>query len=249
MKKKNFSLYLFLFLSIPLFITSCGSDDDNDNEVPEMLYNIVGSVSLYTEDGMMQESNDGMKVSILDKDFNAITDGEGKFTLEEIPEGIYTLVFDKDGYGTYMMFNVDHGKDETTFISNSPSLSEESTTSISLIVTSISDNTVTITSTLTEDANNANPKYVRAFFSKSADLSTDNYEAYSQAYQEKINPFDMKFTTADLEKMGFESGEEVYVNVVGESVFSNDYDNPDLGYRIFPNVNWINDTAVYFEVP
>lgn len=248
-KPATLKVSYWIGILVLLVSTSCSTDDKSNNG-PDILYNISGSVLLFTEDGQFKDSYAGMKVKITDSDpiLMVETDEEGNFTFEEVPKGTYSLSFEKDGYGTYKVFEVDHTGDENTFFTSSPSLSEKSTTSVSDVEAELEDESIVIETTLVQDANNSEPRFLRFFFSTSSDLSATKYEAYTDVYKVQINPSAHTFTRDILIKMGFETGETVYVKVVGESVFGNDYEDPDKEMRIFPNILW-TDEGDSFIVP
>lgn len=239
-----FSISAFILLGL----FSCKKDNPETPE-PTILYDIAGSVNLYDE-GTTLISNDGMTVTIEGSNptVSAVTDADGKFRLPEVASGTYTLSYEKTDYGTFKKFNVDHTQKANTVITQSPSLGMKTTTNVILLNTSTSNDTVILTTTLQQNANNGNPKYVRVFMGKNSDLSAQKYDAYTPTYVKQINPSTIKYSRAELIDMGFQQGETVYVNVVGESFFANDYDDPDLNYRVFPNISW-KATTTSFIVP
>lgn len=237
-----------IFLLTILGLSACKKDDP-ETPTPTIKYDIIGSVNLYDE-GTTSVSDSGMLVTVVGSNpaITAITDNDGDFNLSEVTSGTYTLTFEKANYGTFKRFNVDHTSNTHTIITQNPSLGMESTTSVSQLTTNISNDTVILNTTLVQNASISNPKYVRVFMGKNSDLSAQKYDAYSPAYVKQINPFTIKYSRTDLVDMGFQTGETVYVNVVGESFFANDYDDPNLNYRVFPNIFW-KATTTSFIVP
>jgi hypothetical protein len=109
--------------------------------------------------------------------------------------------------------------------------------------------TVTIATTIDPEASLGNTRYIRYFFSTESDVSNEDYEAVLDAFEAQINPYNLNLTTASLEALGFQSGQTVYVKCYGESFWSNQYDDPDLGTTVFPNLNMNAADAVSFVVP
>ncbi len=237
-----------IFLLTIISLSACKKDDP-ETPTPNMKYDIIGSVNLYDE-GTSSVPDSGMLVTVLGSNplITAVTDNDGKFNLSKVTSGTYTLTFEKVDYGTFKKFNINHTGNSNTIIIQNPSLGMKSTTSVSQLTANVSNDSLILHATLNQNASILNPKYVRVFLGKNSDLSAEKYDTYSTTYVKQINPFTIKYSHADLIDMGFQTGETVYVNVVGESFFSNDYDNPDLNYRVFPNILW-KATTDSFIVP
>lgn len=241
----NRKYLMFLILGL----LSCSTEETETPTTPNVLYDIKGSVNLFDE-GVKEVSNSDMIVSIVGSDpqIFSTTDDNGDFILAEVEKGTYTLSFEKSGFGVFKLYNLEHNSNESTFITNNPSLGEKSTTSVSLLRASVSHDTLILNTTLDQNANIGNPRYVRVFFGTNSDLSPEKYDYYSPAYIKRINPFMIKYTSSELIAMGFQKGQKVYVNVAGDSFYANDYYDPDLERQIFPNLFW-TDRGDNFIVP
>ena len=240
--------YLISLILI-LGLLSCGTEETEAPTTPNVLYDIVGSVNLYNE-GTLPLEKSGMLITVVGTDpiiFDE-TDNEGIYELQQVEKGTYTLSFEKSGFGVFKLYNVDHNSNEPTIITNSFSFGEKSTTSVSLLLASVSQDTLILNTTLDQNASIGNPRYVRVFFGTNSDLSHEKYDYYSPAYVKQINPFTIKYTSSDLIAMGFQKGQKVYVNVAGDSFYANDYYDPDLERQIFPNLLW-TDGGDNFIVP
>ncbi len=232
------------------FLLSCSSNNDNDNGTnpPDpTAADILGSVNLYDE-GTTQIDNSNMTVRVEGTSKSATTDAEGDFVLSDVTFGTLTLVYEKTGYGTFKRFNLQHANGNT-IISENASLGEKSTTSITNLEASVEDGTISIATTIDPDASIGNTRYLRYFFSTESNVSNEDYQAVLDALQAQINPYNLNLTTASLEALGFQSGQTVYVKCYGESFWSNQYDDPDLGTTVFPNLNMNAADAVSFVVP
>jgi hypothetical protein len=63
---------------------------------------ITGKVELYTDQNTPQTTDKGsVLVSIKGTTMSTLTDTTGKYTLNQVPAGIYTMVFSRGGYGVY----------------------------------------------------------------------------------------------------------------------------------------------------
>lgn len=238
--------YLTLSLLLIIGFTSC-SNDENSTPDPITSADITGSVNLYDE-GITQIANDGMTVKIEGTSIITTTAIDGKFTLTDVPFGTHTLVYEKTGYGTFKRFNVEHKGN--TFIPDAPSLGQNSTTSITNLTVSSSTNfPVIIGATTNPSGSQGDTRYIRYFFSTDSNISSDNYENVLGTFPAQINPFKLNLSQDSIDALGFTSGTTVYVKCYGESFWSNQYDDPDTGTTVFPNLNSNTVATVSFIVP
>ncbi len=242
MKTISFNLILFLLV----LGTSCSKDNDNDPPAPTSA-NVSGSVNLFDE-GITEIDNSNMTVSVEGTSISATTNASGQYTLSNVPFGTITLVYEKNDYGTFKRFNVDHNGGDT-FIPETPSLGQVSTTSITNLTATDNGTEITLGATTDPAGNVGNTRYIRFFFSTQANVSSTNFEAALETLPAQINPRNLNLTNASLVALGFSSGQTVYARCYGESFWSNQYDDPNSGTTIFPNLNPNAATAVSFVVP
>ncbi len=250
--KKGSTLILNMALMSLLGIWSCGGNSDDPKPPdPPTAANITGSVNLYDE-GIIEVDNSGMKIIVVGgtPEISANTDADGKFTLNDVPFGDYSIKYEKTGYGTYRIFGVDH-KDTggPTDITEIPSLGQVSTTKVTDLTVSVSGDEATIPTTTDPAGNSGNTRYLRYFFHTDNTVSNITYTTVSETFEAKINPSNHKVSKSDLNDMGFASGSTVFVKAYGESFYSNDYEDPDSDNMIFPNLNENSADAVSFVVP
>ena len=242
--------YLTISILVIFGFTSC-TKDENPNTVPITKANIIGSVNLYDE-GTTQIDNEGMIVKLvgITPIISASTDVNGEFTFLDVPFGTYTLVYEKSGFGTFKKFELDHANNgSSTIISNTPSLGQSSSTQITNLTTSINGNDVILSITTNPAGNTGNTRYIRYYLSTSSDVSDENYMYFSPGLVSQINPKEITFTTNDFSDAGFSSGETIFVKAYGDSFWSNEYDDTDLGRKVFPNLNTTSAEAVSFVIP
>jgi hypothetical protein len=65
----------------------------------------------------------------------------------------------------------------------------------------------------------------------------------------QINPYEVTLSQNDLLNAGFSSGQTLYVKAYGDSFWSNEYFDPELDRKVFPNLNKNAAAAVSFVVP
>lgn len=233
---------LALFFVLVLGSFACKKDIQSPN--PVIIADIIGSVNLYDE-GITPLSNAGLVVSILDSDpiIKATTDDQGAYQLKEVVSGTYTLLFRRPGFGTYKVYDIVHDDNENTYLTESPSLGQKTTTSVGLLIANISNDTVILTVSVDPAASNNSPRYVRVFFGVDQDLSPEKFDYYTETFVIRDHPSELKFTSAELQSYGFPQGQKIYVNVAGESYFTNEYYDPFLERQIFPNLFWTSGAA------
>jgi len=233
-----------------LVSTSC-KKDDNDKDETVTKANIIGSVNLYDE-GTLAVAKDGMVVMVEGSSpiISATTDADGKFTLTDVPFGTYTIVYEKTGYGIYKKSGVSHtNTGSSTYISATPSLGQKSTTTVTMLSANSSGSNIIISTTTAPASSNNNPKYIRYFYSTESSVSSENYTYASVGLVIKINPYDKTLSTSNLSDMGFSTGSTIYVKVYGDSFWSNEYEDNNLGRKVFPNLNSTSAAAVSFVMP
>ena len=239
---KNYDNYLMLILALILF--SCG--DSNDNTIITTA-NISGSVILFDE-GITQVENTGMTISVEGSSISTSTNANGNYTLTNVPFGNTTLIFEKNGFGTFKKFDIDHNNGDT-FITENPSLGQKSSTTITNLTVSLNGNDVTIAATTNPAGSINNTRYIRYFFSLQSSVSNTNYDSVLETIQSQINPYNLNLSVSALSALGFSSGQTIYVRAYGESFWSNQYNDPNSSTTIFPNLNLNTSAAVSFVMP
>jgi hypothetical protein len=236
-EKLTMSLTRFGIYSLVIIGRFACKKEENNTPAPTVLYDIIGSVNLYDQ-GPTAVSDSGMTVAIegSNPSISAVTDIDGKFTLSEVPKGTYTLTYSKANYGVYKRFDVDHTSNQETIITNNPSLGQKSTTQVTISQANVVNDTLVLTTQTNPAGNVGTSVYLRVLFGKDSNLNPTNFEHFSPVYQSNNSPSVIKFSKQELLSFGFQSGEKVYVEVNGDSFFSNDYFDPTLNRQVFPNL-------------
>lgn len=240
-----------LMLCCSAFWVSCDEKDEDNNPPPATAGTVNGSVNLYDED-INEIDPTGMTIRTDENnDVKTTTDGAGEFSLENLPFGTYTIVYEKDGYGTFRKYEIEHQSStgNITFITENPSLGQFSTTEVINLTATENNDVVTISATTSPDGSQADTRYIRYFFSTSADVSNENYDAVLETFPVNINPYNLNLNDESFKALGFSSGTTVYTKCYGESFWSNSYEDPKLGRTIFPNLNQNSAASVEFVVP
>ena len=243
--KKNIIIRL---LSVVLVIVLVSCNDDSDDAVTE--YDIYGSVSLYDEFGYKTDDH-SMFVTAVNSGpgISGITDVIGVYVIKNVPFGTYKLVFEKEGFGTYVMNNIKHEDNGyPTRIPVIPLLSERSTTAVKIVTVETSGDTIFISMFVDPDAELLKDRYVRLFFDEQSSVSDSVYKDYTDKITVNKVPFTQEFLKDHFYEMGFEPGQKVWFKVYGDSYYSNSYYNDD-SVKVFPNLNHDTPPALSFELP
>lgn len=87
---------------ILLLFISCEDDQTQVTEVKSG--DIIGRLKLiYNVPGPDER---GAKVAIKGTNISAVTDAQGRWTLKDVPQGVYDIVFTKDGFDTLEIYGV-----------------------------------------------------------------------------------------------------------------------------------------------
>lgn len=245
MKTYIHSLYSIVLI---LSLFSC-SKDDNSAPAEVQLGSITGSVNLFGPRGGFA-SDENMLVSIEGSNplITTLTNEDGNYSFENLPYGRYDLRFEKEGFGTFKRGDIIHQNEETV-IELPENLSEKSATGVSQLTISETNTGVIISLVTSPPANTFNERYVRLFFNIGSETSPTIFEYFTPVLRAEFTPFMLSFTFQEFEELGFISGAPIFIRAYGESLFSNEYIDPNNGDRIFPNINLDTTNSVMFVMP
>jgi hypothetical protein len=98
------SVFFLSVLVLSPFLAGCGEEEPMTG--PLLLSgNFTGFVTLIDSNGSRLKDLSGVKVSIDGTSFSAMTDSLGKWNINEISTGIYTINYSKPSYGIYKAMN------------------------------------------------------------------------------------------------------------------------------------------------
>ena len=78
----------------------------SDIKIEETLYTISGSVKLLREDNSIDIIKNGVIINQVGTNNSTNSESSGKWTLKNIPKGVYTLSFVKSGFSEFRYFNI-----------------------------------------------------------------------------------------------------------------------------------------------
>lgn len=254
--KKNTGLYLVALL-FGFTLVAC-SKSDSSPTVPTA-GNLSGTIQTWDDKTISTTDQAGVTITITNlANRTTTTDAQGRYTFTNLPYDQYDIEIAKTGYGTMKVFGITHAYDPAAAsVGNTqiPNISfgKKSTTSVTAL--SVSGNSflgepgVSFSYTVTPAPTTASRAFVRYLLSTSADVSPTKYVAASSVVNFSNGSAITGFSVSQLVGMGFTSGQTIYAKMYGESFITNEYFQPNLGYKIFPNLNLTSPPAVSFVVP
>lgn len=254
--KRNISIYLFATFFIIFCFVSCSKDEKVSVPISG---NLSGTIQTF--DDKITSTNDLAGVTITLTNFSnqtATTDAQGKFSFPNLTYDEYDLEVSKVGYGTLKIFGITHAYNASASVQGStfiPSITfgKKSTTTVTALAVNgnniFGEPGVTFSFAITPVPTPASKAFVRYFLSTTSDVSSTKYMAASTVVNFSNLSAITGFSSSQLLGLGFTSGQTVYVKMYGESFITNEYYQPNLGYKIFPNLNLSSPAAVSFVVP
>lgn len=251
--KTIYRLFVYLiFTSVSSFIllnASCKKEEECEH--PNLTEaNLAGKVNLFDDlEGALSDS--GMTVYILDSNplVSDVTDENGNYSLDNLIFGSYTLVYSKQGYGTFLQ-SVLHA-DDCQLTNTMPEyyLGERSTTTITSFTTTTIPSGVKLNIGIFPEGSSEEARYVRVFYSNQSDVSNSSYDFQSGLIEMTEANYTITLNIGDIHGMGFQTGETVYCKVYGDSFHSNEYFDFDIEGLYYPNTNIVTQPNVEFIAP
>lgn len=219
------------------------SKEDEQGDSPVQKGGITGSVSLEDEFGNPMPASSGMKVSVGSGVFGE-SDSSGLFLIEDLDEGVYTLTYEKPGYGTFRKYNIPVNPqtgDGITELTGTDVLGQVSTTLVTNLAVSLNtaDSTLSISCNIGPNPSSAQPRSFRLFFGNSASVSGSDYVFTPTVSWSSttVSGAVLGFQRSNLYNAGFVKGSTAWVVAYGESANSNSYTDPSDGRKVYPNLN------------
>ena len=136
-----------------------------------------------------------------------------------------------------MMYDVEFSSSNSPlFFTTTQPLGQKTTNQVTIHSLNPTNDTLFV-ETSTNGGSLANTLYYRVFLSTQSGVSTAQYQGYTEVYLSRNTVGTLSLSAVELESYGFSSGQTIYVKSVAESFYPNDYFNPNIGYKVFPNAN------------
>ncbi|AUD06935.1 hypothetical protein [Spirosoma pollinicola] len=244
-----------LYLTALLGLVSLAACSTNLTNTPTPAGGVLsGTIQLWDDKTSTLADNSGVIITVDDlTGVSTITDAAGKYSLANITYGLHDLTMSKAGYGTFRLFGVSTTSSINGTILPATQLGKLATTTVTSLTLSGSayngSSGVSVLYSVAPIPTAINRGYVRYFLSTDPAVSSTNYTFTSPIVSVLNNNVTGGFTKEDLLTAGFKSGQTVYLRLYGESVQSNTYVDPNVGTRVFPNLNLTTVEAVSFVLP
>ncbi|WP_420150835.1 carboxypeptidase-like regulatory domain-containing protein [Spirosoma sp.] len=234
------------------FLVSC-SQNSNENPAPAGGV-LSGTVQLWDDKTNTLTDNSNVVVTVDNlASTSAVTDASGKYSFASLPYDLHDFTFTKAGYGTYKLYGVSHSSNANGTTLPAIQLGKLATTSVTSLTVSGSTYNgspgVSVLYSVAPTPTATNRAYVRYFLSTTADVSNTKYMYASPILSVLNNNTTGGFTKEDLLTASFKSGQTIYIRLYGDSVQSNSYTDPNVGVRVFPNINTTTVPAISFVMP
>jgi hypothetical protein len=216
---------------------------------------ISGQVSLFDDLGRNVD-NSNMKISLwTDNALTDTTDTKGKFSIPNVTPGNYQLVFEKEGFGIFIHFDIDHvDMDGPTVLNDTIRLSKLSTTEVRFLEVKYTGSELLFLAHIDPPGTIDFPRKVRYFFSEYSSVSMTNYNQSLRPVVITTETSKACLRSGDLYALSQLTDSTIYVKAYGESHYANDYrpignEWQNVDYTHYPNLNPIASEAIDFVVP
>lgn len=249
--KKIASIFFPLSLFCLFVLFACKK---NDQALPST-GKLMGSIQTWDDKTTAIADKSGITVSTDYPTVNTTTtNASGNFSFDNLDFDKYDLSFSKAGYGTYKIFSYAHNYNPagpiTINIIPLINFAKQATTAVTnlvLLKTSFNGiNGVSFQVTVSPNPTTLKRAYIRYFLSTNSGLSNSNYSVYTPPIGTSTTIAIDGFSNDELTGFGFSKGQTIYIKAYGESVKGNDFDDPNLRKRIFPNLNTTTVAAISF---
>lgn len=195
--------------------------------------NIVGFISLTNKDGVIEPDRSGVQAKLTDLNVSVVSNNQGRMEMANIPLGTYDIIFEKEGYGTFKIFDYQFLGGNVPALLPLIEVNELPSIPIEHIDVSINADFLNVKTTmplLTDKKDNIG---VLVFVSDSANVSSTDYDHFfdTSVSNNNLAPTCSSIQTARLQ---YGSGQRVYVAVYIRNTSGFSYFDPELNVDIFP---------------
>ena len=254
--KHNSLLFCFALVSL-LLLTSCNKKGDPGPTGPVgpagsfLSGDLIGYCYADNQYGPLPVDNSGITVTAEGSGVFARTDSSGRFILNNLHTGTYTISYSKSGYGTWKSQGFQFVGGGQALIGSAYIYKLPDYNVLNLKASTDSIGYLDIKGTFSKSISAYYPNYVLLFFSKSSDVSSDpnHYLFTNQFYLNSQGiTFQYDLPTYYLSNQGLTRGQTLYVIAYGASN-SNSYLDISTGKYVYPNISTNSSNVTSFIVP
>ncbi|MCX6207134.1 MAG: carboxypeptidase-like regulatory domain-containing protein [Bacteroidetes bacterium] len=244
-------IFYWPIIILSSLLIACNKPDPG----PPLNGKLTGSIQTWDDKSTSIADKGGITVTTEYPSVNSTTtDTSGKFSFDNLEFDKYDISFSKAGYGTYKIFSYAHSNNPTTAqtvntipLINFAKISTTAITNMVFLKTSV-NGVIGVSFQVTVSPNPTTLKraFIRYFLSTSPSVADSSYVVYTPPIGTSSTVATDGFTNDELTGFGFSKGQKIYIKAYGESLRSNDFDDPNLRKRVFPNLNPTSAPAISF---
>ncbi len=209
---KFVSFLLFFFIS--LYIMGCKGDVGPTGPAgPSLTGNISGLVTLIDTNGIQPVNKSGVTITIEGTSYTATTDSTGKWQINNVSTGNYTIDISKNTYGMTKIQNYQFVGGGTTYTGNQ-FLSEVPNFTVSNLAYTTGSGRITVTGTLTYTSAQANGRNIIIFVGNSSGVSSTpalNLGTVAAYDSSQGTTFSVNITDETFSNLGLGQGSTAYL--------------------------------------
>ncbi len=223
------SLNIFIISIVLIFFSAC---EKNGNNCPKG--DMIGFVELLDGSGNEIVDKSGVKVSLENTSYSAITDKNGRYEFRDIQAGTYFITYTKEGFGTYKRYNCQFVGGRIPDLVNETILYEFSSVEILNIEMNVEGDRIIISGEITESRLFS----LQSFINDSADVSNTHYDYTSDrfSYYSSIFPYSSFNFSYDLNFITYQSGDEIFIVLYSSNGKDSGYYDYETGMHIYPTL-------------
>lgn len=218
-----------------LLLMSC-SKKNTTEVLPTPTGSLTGRVVLNNSQGAVVENAAGVTVSLDSTSYNTTTDSLGNYTLKNIPQGIYTITYNKSGYSIHKMIDVTIDAGNAPIVASYVNLYEPSSVQITSFSAKLDSPNVNVSVTINPPSSNSSFAYyaptVLVFMSTSPSVSSVNYIS---TYNIDFQYGNGNSISEDISSyyLNYPSGSKIYLIAYPNSYNEDSYLNPATGRTVY----------------
>lgn len=239
---------LATFLLSVILISACQKGDQGPAG-PALEGSIHGFVYLFNENGSRLANHGGVTVTVGAQGPSAISDSLGKWMIQGLTTGIYSMTYSKSGYGTWKEPTVQFSGGGDYY---SGVISLYQLPSIAVLTFAVDTTTSGLTRLILSGTISQTDGQVVVFFHTSPDVSsepTDNIYTYATSTYNNSATFNAGVSVYQLNRAGIFSGMTLYLKAYPSSVSFSNFSDPSTGRPVYPNIGSIGSSVVSVTVP
>lgn len=269
--------HLFSFFLLLSMLAGCDSDTTSTGTDNRLKGTMRGRAVLLSLGYQEAPSSSGIKITLEGTSFSTVTNDSGEWELKDVPAGIYTLVYEKEGYGLYKYITYQFVGGGIAYVPSPIRLRKIATTHAELFYVVMKDTLdpeyptgppskrIVIKATIADTVGQYYQQVATFFFSKNPNVSKDpsTYDfvlgerklwMYYTAYESR--PLKDSMFATNLPTGYAASGETIYVIAYGATYTGSsggygpgDYYDPSIRKQYYTSVSPSPSKVLSFIVP